>query len=281
MTDLRRHRGFTLIELLTIVSVIAILAAIAVPNFLEAQVRSKISRARSDMAMISAALESYRLDHGFYPRQTTPIHPVEVRFLHANLQSKSRQGAPTLLDEIFSAAPTPTPTPQSELGMEMMMGVEDMGMMELGMLANARNPQSQTSISADEVATSAALVRNGFIYSPYGGNGLFALTSPVSYISVESLRDPFADGGLGTRGGWGYSSYELPIAPVFNYVNFQQIDPLGWKIDGLGQQLPYALFSAGPSKSMPMFPFLPVEPAVFYDPTNGTVSSGIIFNGHE
>ncbi len=54
--------GFTLIELLIVVAIIAILAAIAVPNFLEAQTRAKVSRAQSDMRTIAVALESYAVD---------------------------------------------------------------------------------------------------------------------------------------------------------------------------------------------------------------------------
>ena len=62
-----RIRGFTLIELLIVVAIIAILAAIAVPNFLEAQIRSKVSRAKTDMRTIRVAMEAYRVENEAYP----------------------------------------------------------------------------------------------------------------------------------------------------------------------------------------------------------------------
>jgi len=66
--ELRRFAsGFTLIELLIVVAIIAILAAIAVPNFLEAQTRAKVSRAKSDMRSVATAIEAYRVDNNNYP----------------------------------------------------------------------------------------------------------------------------------------------------------------------------------------------------------------------
>ena len=60
-----RH-AFTLIELLIVVAIIAILAAIAVPNFLEAQTRSKVSRVKADMRSVATAMEAYAVDHNRY-----------------------------------------------------------------------------------------------------------------------------------------------------------------------------------------------------------------------
>ncbi len=65
---LRRNsnKAFTLIELLIVVAIIAILAAIAIPNFLEAQTRAKVSRARNDLRTLATAMEAYYVDWNSY-----------------------------------------------------------------------------------------------------------------------------------------------------------------------------------------------------------------------
>jgi prepilin-type N-terminal cleavage/methylation domain-containing protein len=65
-------KAFTLIELLIVVAIIAILAAIAVPNFLEAQVRSKVSRVKADLRSMRTAIEAYAVDWNAYPMTVWP-----------------------------------------------------------------------------------------------------------------------------------------------------------------------------------------------------------------
>ncbi|MGC9326052.1 MAG: type II secretion system protein [Candidatus Hinthialibacter sp.] len=59
-------KGFTLIELLIVVAIIGILAAIAVPNFLNAQMRAQVARTFADLKALYNAMEMYRLDHNTY-----------------------------------------------------------------------------------------------------------------------------------------------------------------------------------------------------------------------
>ena len=72
--------SFTLIELLIVVAIIAILSAIAVPNFLEAQTRSKVSRVHADTRSIATAIEMYCTDHNTYPPgyKTAPRYGLDV-----------------------------------------------------------------------------------------------------------------------------------------------------------------------------------------------------------
>lgn len=56
---LKRIKGFTLIELLIVIAIILILIAIALPNFLEAQIRARVTKANGEMRSLSTALFDY------------------------------------------------------------------------------------------------------------------------------------------------------------------------------------------------------------------------------
>ncbi len=71
------HRsGFTLIELLIVIAIILILIAIALPNFLEAQTRAKVTQSRGNMRSIELAMHSIRIDMGsIHPDYNDLSHP--------------------------------------------------------------------------------------------------------------------------------------------------------------------------------------------------------------
>jgi type II secretion system protein G len=63
----RDSKGFTLIELLIVVAIIGIIAAIAIPNLLNAIDRGKQKRTMADMRSLGTAVESYAVDNNVYP----------------------------------------------------------------------------------------------------------------------------------------------------------------------------------------------------------------------
>jgi type II secretion system protein G len=86
----RNSKGFTLIELLIVVAIIGIIAAIAIPNLLNAIDRGKQKRTMADLRSIGTAVESYAVDANVYPvaadaatLQTT-VQPVYIKTMPLN-----------------------------------------------------------------------------------------------------------------------------------------------------------------------------------------------------
>jgi type II secretion system protein G len=71
-----KKKGFTLIELLIVVAIIGIIAAIAIPNLLNAIQRGKQKRTMADMRAIGTAVESYAVDNNHYPGGASAVSNI-------------------------------------------------------------------------------------------------------------------------------------------------------------------------------------------------------------
>jgi prepilin-type N-terminal cleavage/methylation domain-containing protein len=84
MTRLVRRKksgGFTLIELMIVIAIIAILAAILVPNFIRARAQGQFTACKSNLKNIATALEMYSTDaQGRYPTTLSKLSD-EQRYL--------------------------------------------------------------------------------------------------------------------------------------------------------------------------------------------------------
>jgi len=111
---MKKRKGFTLIELLIVVAIIGILAAIAVPNFINAQIRAKISRVEADLKAIATALSMYRLAHNRPPDD-------EHTTSHGWVLSYTRLTTPTaymnsILADVFQATDVLAGSPYHRIG---------------------------------------------------------------------------------------------------------------------------------------------------------------------
>ncbi len=203
----RFGKGFTLIELLIVVAIIAILAAIAVPNFLEAQTRSKISRARADMRSLATGLEAYYVDFNRYPP---------------------------------------------------MLGVPPFG--------QPLNPNNGYGVARGF----------GFRGTPHNP------TTPISYLT-SVFTDVFKIGAKATPASSGSAGRPYingnPFDGSFIYHNIKQfadVSGSGFDAADLEDYGGWRIFSLGPDKTYNSIGTADPTGGWKYDPTNGTISSGMI-----
>lgn len=73
MLKLKNNKGFTLIELMIVVAIIGVLAAIAIPNFLNYQCKAKQSEAKANLGNIRTSQEAYFAEYDTYSATLTNV----------------------------------------------------------------------------------------------------------------------------------------------------------------------------------------------------------------
>lgn len=107
---LPKVQGFTLIELLVVIAIILILIAIALPNFLEAQNRAKVARAKGELRSIGTAANEHLTDYNFFYSDYND--QVELRVSTRNKSSGS----------LDLPCPTDAPEPPGDGGLIFLQG---------------------------------------------------------------------------------------------------------------------------------------------------------------
>ena len=107
------RKGFTLVEIMIVVAIIALLAAIAIPNLLRAKLNSNQALAQSTVRALSTAAESYATANGGnYPTDITDLTSATPPYINTAYCASTVSGydytCPTMTTTAYSFVATPT-----------------------------------------------------------------------------------------------------------------------------------------------------------------------------
>ncbi|HNQ79138.1 MAG TPA: prepilin-type N-terminal cleavage/methylation domain-containing protein [Acidobacteriota bacterium] len=103
---MRKMKGFTLIELLIVVAIIGIIAAIAIPNLLDAIERSRQKRSISEVKSIANSIQSFSTDYGGYPATTDCVDAGYMTQQNWGPDFMDATGSPAFCPDYLQAIPT-------------------------------------------------------------------------------------------------------------------------------------------------------------------------------
>lgn len=73
------EEGLTLVEMIVVLAIIALVAALIVPNVIGRPDQARVTTANADIATIATQLTTYRLDNGAYPTTTQGLKALVER----------------------------------------------------------------------------------------------------------------------------------------------------------------------------------------------------------
>jgi prepilin-type N-terminal cleavage/methylation domain-containing protein len=190
---LRNRKGFTLIELLIVIAIILILIAIALPNFLEAQIRARVTKANGEMRSLATALFDYNTalisssKEGIFP----PAGGVAQRGWGPWVNNVDVDGAgPNVANNNFHACSIIWVSADGGGSFFDSLGDNSIAMGSAAPTAITYHFDLRVMTSPIEAITSVPL-------DPFKGSGTFA--SQYDYFGIN-LRDTFVIRSLGPDG---------------------------------------------------------------------------------